>query len=367
MRKLASVQTIDSLYEIPGADRIEMAQVLGWQCVVKKGEFQVGDKCIYFEIDSILPDLPCFEFMRERKFRVKTAKFKGQISQGLAMPFEGPGITLNYDIGDDLTEILGVKKHDPEGDREARIMATQSPKKYPWWTRLPFGMKLYRHLNPRRGGWPDFLPKTDETRVQNIRNISKHIGDRELYSTEKIDGQSMTVYCNLNERTGILSKGSTGVCSRNIHYPTFVSNNWWNFAKEWEMVETLERFCKAEGRSLAIQGELAGPGIQDNKYKVNNRFFYAFNVFDIDKQRYLSLFEKLEVLDVLGWVHVPFISIDYSHVGILDTDWFVGVADGMSIVTESECLREGLVFRDKADDGFSFKAISNKWLLKHKE
>jgi len=106
--------------------------------------------------------------MRPRKFRVKTAKFKKQIAQGLAVPismvFSDP-ILKDFEVGVDLTEILGVRKHDPEGDREARIAATQAPKVYPWWTKLPFGMDIYHWLNPKRGGWPEWIPKTDETRI----------------------------------------------------------------------------------------------------------------------------------------------------------------------------------------------------------
>lgn len=86
-RKLASIQIISDLKPIEGADKIEVATCLGWQCVVKKGEFKIGDKCIYWEIDSIVDSTnPIFEFMKERKFRVKTQKFLKTLSQGLLMP-----------------------------------------------------------------------------------------------------------------------------------------------------------------------------------------------------------------------------------------------------------------------------------------
>lgn len=61
MRKLASVQYVHDITPIEGADMIEVAHVLGWQCVVKKGEFEVGDLGVYFEIDSFLPIKPEFE------------------------------------------------------------------------------------------------------------------------------------------------------------------------------------------------------------------------------------------------------------------------------------------------------------------
>lgn len=88
MRKLAHVEKIASIQPIDGADRIEVATVLGWQVVVKKDEFKVGDLCIYIEIDSVLPEIEDFEFLRDKKFRIKTQKLRGQISQGLILPLD---------------------------------------------------------------------------------------------------------------------------------------------------------------------------------------------------------------------------------------------------------------------------------------
>ena len=85
-RKLAHIELIESLKPIIGADKIEVATVLGWECVVKKDEFKVGDKIIYIEVDSVLPEKPEFEFLRDRKFKIKTIKLKGQISMGLILP-----------------------------------------------------------------------------------------------------------------------------------------------------------------------------------------------------------------------------------------------------------------------------------------
>jgi RNA ligase (TIGR02306 family) len=87
MRKLASIQKIVDIRPIDGADKIEVAQVLGWEVVVaKKDEFKVGDLVIYIEIDSIVPDKSEFDFLRDRKFRVRTIKLRKQVSQGLILP-----------------------------------------------------------------------------------------------------------------------------------------------------------------------------------------------------------------------------------------------------------------------------------------
>ena len=78
-RQLAYIETIKSLSPIPDADKIEKAEILGWELVVQKGDFVVGDKVIYCEIDSVFAELPPFEFLRTRKFRIKTIKLKNQI------------------------------------------------------------------------------------------------------------------------------------------------------------------------------------------------------------------------------------------------------------------------------------------------
>ena len=120
MRKLASIQRIWKIEPIEGADRIELAHVLGWQCVVNKGQFQEMDLAVYFEGDSFLPIAPEFEFLRAssyRKtdimgegFRLRTMKFRGQISQGLLLPVRSfPAIPADSELGKDVTELLDVK------------------------------------------------------------------------------------------------------------------------------------------------------------------------------------------------------------------------------------------------------------------
>jgi RNA ligase (TIGR02306 family) len=85
--KLATIQKVLEVKPIEGADKIEAITILGWHLVAKKDEFNEGDLAVFIEVDSILPpDKEWSEFMRPRKFRVKTAKFMKMISQGLALP-----------------------------------------------------------------------------------------------------------------------------------------------------------------------------------------------------------------------------------------------------------------------------------------
>ena len=133
--------------------------------VVQKTDFKENNLCVYIEIDSILPQKPEFEFLRERKFRIKTIKLKKVISQGICFPLsilpQG-----KYKEGDDVTDIIGVIKYDPEGDKE-RLLYEQKKKslsdKIDHYFRR---YSLYRRIFPKskRGGWPSFLVKTDEPR-----------------------------------------------------------------------------------------------------------------------------------------------------------------------------------------------------------
>lgn len=171
-RKLASIQRIAKLEEIPDADKIEKATVLGWEVVVaKKDNFEVGDFCVYCEIDSILPDKPEFEFLRERKFRIRTIKLKGQISQGICFPLSIlPG--WNHREGDDVTELIGVRKYDPQAEFERKEMERLAGidknrmdkflKRYSWYRKLIF--------KPKRTPIPTFIKKTDEDRIQLFPN-----------------------------------------------------------------------------------------------------------------------------------------------------------------------------------------------------
>lgn len=365
MRKLATIRRISKLEPIAGADRIELAHVGGWKCVVKKGEFEEGDLCVYFEIDSLLPEKEWCEFMRERKFRVKTIKLRGQISQGLCLSLETVGVFAGWSEGDDLTERLGVSKWEPYVEQRARENQRQ-PVPYKWLLRVPFGRWLHMKLYPRaKGSWPEYMPKTDEERVQNI-DVERYVS-KDIYVTEKIDGQSCTFFYAKDEKTGLFSRGLFGVCSRNMWLKVPDSSNWWTYAKENNIEQKISLYCRGNGRSLAFQGELYGPGIQGNKYQVAARCWRVYNIFDIDEQRYLNLAEKQEILKALQFQHVPLLSImlyDNPYLPITAEDWLEW-ADGNSLVGKG--IREGVVVRQVKDDSVSFKAISNEFLLKHGE
>lgn len=316
----------------------------------KKGEFEVGKNAIYFEIDSWIPHWIAPFLTKPGQFpkvyngvegqRLKTIKLKGQISQGLLLPlpehFEntfGNCETLlqfvNVPVeGFDLTEALGIQKWERPEANNTRSTA--------------------------KGNFPYFIPKTDQERVQNL---SKQLDkwkekDYTFEITEKLDGSSMTVYV----------KGETsGVCSRNLELKDNEESpcNWWKVTKEQNLIGKLSTL----GRNLAIQGELIGPGIQGNKYGITELDFYCYDIFDIDNQVYLDASERQNICVALAIKHVPFIGFGRLEF-IGDTASILAFAESKSFIgTKPE--REGVVFKCTRNPSVSFKAISNKWLLKY--
>ena len=193
MRKLATIREIASLRPIPGADKIEVAQVDEWECVVRKGEFREGERIIYIEVDSVVPERPEFEFLRDRKFRVRTIKLRGQVSQGLVLPLSILKDGWRYDLGEDVTDILGIIKYDPQAQQEAQLLTKQPKQTQNPFAKFMMRFKWYRKFfvkSKRRGGFPDWIAKTDETRIQNMMTLFETESKRgtPFSVTEKMDG-----------------------------------------------------------------------------------------------------------------------------------------------------------------------------------
>lgn len=338
MRKLASIQKIKSLDPIEGADAIEKATVLGWQLVVKKSEFKVGDLCVYCEIDSLFPDKPEFEFLRPRKMRVKTIRLRGQISQGICFPLSF--LPSGFDIVEDAdcTEALGIVKYEPP---------------------------VPAHLSGiAKGKFPSFIPKTDETRVQVMQRLLDKYKGETCYLTEKLDGSSATFYLYQNE---------FGVCSRNLDLLEDGENTFWKVARALN----IETKLRSLNGNFALQGELVGEHIQDNKLKLRGHTVYFFNVFDIDRFEYFPYARFIKTIGDLNLQTVPILSTDYSLSN--DIDSIIQMATRKSAVNP-DVWAEGIVIRplmEKIDlilstENFNngrvtLKAINPEFLLKYGE
>lgn len=338
MRKLASIQKIKSLEPIEGADAIEKATVLGWQLVVKKGEYKVGDLAVYCEIDSLLPDRPEFEFLKPRGMRIRTIRLRGQVSQGICFPLSilPEDIEPKEDL--DVTEILGITKYEPP------IPAYLSGKV--------------------KGKFPSFIPKTDETRVQILQKVLDKYQGVSCYVSEKLDGSSATYFIKDNE---------FGVCSRNMELYEDDENSFWKVARELNIEEKLRSINK----NIAIQGELIGEGIQDNKLRLRGQTVRIFNAFDIDRFEYYPYQEFLDLMEKLDLPIVPIMEADYKLEN--DIEAIVKKATVKSLICK-DVWAEGIVIRphlEKMDlllsiESFntgrvSFKAINPEFLIKYGE
>ena len=118
-RMLAYTARIGDITPITGADNIELVAVQGWHCIAKKGEFQPGDRCVYFEIDSKVPAADWFEFLSSKQYKVKTMKLSkfGVVSQGLTMPVSVFGDIIPDGDYVDCTDLLGVTHIVDDTDR----------------------------------------------------------------------------------------------------------------------------------------------------------------------------------------------------------------------------------------------------------
>lgn len=384
MRKLASIQKITALRPIEGADRIVQAEILGWKLIVKKDEFQIDDLCVYVEIDSLLPEVPAFEFLRARNFRIKTLKMRGKISQGIAFPLKmilevNPGANISdLRVDDDVTDLLGVVKYElPEWDREPAEPNEEVQEKKSKLSRLfsefkyrLFGMKKRKTIK----GFPEEVPKTDETRVQSMPiSILKRAG-MDSYVTEKVEGCSAAFISSARNSNWFGKMFGHDhqflACSRNrVIYNSKKSNkpidpNLHHILKVAVKYD-LESRCEAllKNRRLAIQGEVIGPKIQANIYRLPDVDLRVFLIYDIDKQSYLPLAEMQKICEDL---EIPMAPILEEHHQILpDVESYVKMSRGFSQINPTK-YREGIVIRSHSEN-FSFKSVDPEYLLKQED
>ena len=347
MRKLASIQKVWKIEPIEGADRIELAHVLGWQCVVKKGEFKEGDNGVYFEIDSFLPIRPEYEFLRASSykntelmgegFKLRTQKFRGQISQGMILPLDlvANDACRGLPVGTDVTELLGVRKYEmPE-------MA------------MTGGTAV--------GELPGNVPHTDETRIQAMPALLQEFAGLEYYISTKVDGSSHSISVDEN---GVRFMGHNyeyrldDKCSFYQHMvkvnPTLLN----------DLVSYKEQLgC----RSIVIQGEYAGPGIQKNRMKLMKPEWFVFDIRIDGKRVPLE-----DMLDIAKFFHLTTVPIEERGIDLPEKyptiEALLKRADGNYACGSR---KEGIVIRPTVPvyskligTDLSMKIVSNKYLLK---
>ena len=340
MRKLASIRKISDIQPIEGADAIEVAVVDGWKVVIKKGEFAIGDSAIYLEIDSWVPhEIAPFlskghdprEYNGVKGERICTVKLRGQVSQGLLLPLnvkitrEGllySPIEALYDPieeGVDVTGLLGIQKWEPE---------------------IPAQLQ-----GQVRGLFPtSLIPKTDQERIQNCFQEIQDKGDVTYEVTMKLDGTSCTIFRWEDELR---------VCSRNLELKVNEEN------KDNTLVAMALKIGDSIPNGFAFQGEVMGVGIQGNREGFKEHRFFVFDVFNMFTNLYVSPIARREVCKQLNLEHVPVFGT--SMPAPRNVEEGLALAEGPSI---NHKIREGLVWKCNEDPSFSFKTISNQFLLK---
>lgn len=370
MRKLAHVEEVKWKRPIEGADKIELIGVLGWQCVAKKDEFQVGDTCVYIEIDSILDkNNPDFAFLESRKYKIKTIKMRGEISQGICFPMSVlPKPATSYKVGDDVTKVLNVQEVEDEvlsQENDSGISKTVSKITSKKWFKRCMKWKWFRKLmkktllKPKKApGFPSWIKKTDEVRLQSVPEVLETYRGVSMVVTEKVDGTSATYGYR---RTGLFRKEFV-VCSRNLQQSNKHSadNKYWKIAGKYNIEKILKSIAKDNGATKVIlQGEILGDKIQGNKYQLQGIDIRAFNLI-IDDEKVDSV-KAATIMKKYGIDWVPI--IDTNFILLDNVDEMIKYADGKSQLCDT--LREGVVIRDH-NNTISFKCISNEFLLKHK-
>lgn len=348
-KNLATVQRIDSLEPIDGKDRIELAHIQGWNVIVRKGEFEEGDLCVYIEIDTILPEVPVFQFMEKHKYRVRTVTMGGIKSQGLALPLsivhevstelgnempvaegwhrekEGVVRDVVLEIGYDVTQALSIEKYEKP---------------------IPANMK-----GEAAGTFPSFVPKTDEPRIQSrVKWLNKYKGVK-VYVAEKLDGTSATY---------IYKNGELRACSRNWELQHDSNNVYWKVAEQMNLEAKLKgNGYKQLSRNVVLQGEIVGEGIGKNPYKLRGQHFYLFQIYSIDEQRYLDYEDFVQYARVLDIPTVPIYIVDqplqYGLQDLLDLVEISCSSLNEEVEIEGIVVRPMIERRDRKHGRVSFK------------
>jgi RNA ligase (TIGR02306 family) len=259
--KLASIEYIKDIKPHNNADKLELATVLGWQSVVKKGEYKVGDKIVFINIDTIVPRCAWSEFLADKDnpdkpIRIKNIKLRGEYSSGLIVSINSmPAFMQELDAGNDVSEALGIQKYIKE---------------------LPANLS-----GENVGEFPShIISKTDEDNgLSDLPLVNQVLDFDSITVTRKLDGSSITIIVE----DGVI----TQVCSRNLSKKDTGKSLFWNAAKKFNIPPNW---------TGAIQGELMGNGIQKNQLKLEGHDIYVFQIMvnENGNRRYMSYHEMCE-------------------------------------------------------------------------
>jgi hypothetical protein len=380
-RELAYVVKVDEIRPIEGADRVEVAIVNGWHIMVRKDQFKPGDLAVYFEIDSKVPAEEPFMFLEPKHFKIKTQKyFKGTvISQGLLMGFEDFGWEKDaYKLGDFLTQKLkvtyaveednarkasSVDKYKKMAQRHGKLFSHQP---FRLLMRRTWGKKVlflfFGKTSDKKAGWPAWVAKTDEERVENMPWIFDNKSP--FVATEKIDGTSTT----FTMKRGKFGKNDFYVCSRNVVFDKpdkncFYDTNVYIEMAEKYNVENVLASILSDNPDLdwvTLQGETYGAGIQKRDYGLKEHRFAGFNFITSKEGRW----DSVRAAKFMTQYNIPWVPILDENYILPDT------IEELRAFSHSEgsridgIIKEGIVFRSQ-DGSMSFKCVDPEFLMKY--
>lgn len=320
MRNLASVCTIEKVWALEGKDKVQGASFKenAYEVMVSK-DIQPGMLVAFIQEGSILPEINAWEFLRKRCYRdnlkgflIKPQKFGTIKSWGLAVPLDelpiaDERVINNLKPGDDLTDLLEIRKYEPEEDASPR---PSSKKAYPKWVKFCLSHTLTRYIGrvwqkshqKPVGGFPtDLISKPDETTIQNMKGVLEKFAENKVDITAKLEGQSFTVVPTFK------GKKLTGayVCSRNNAYKVENDSLFWDMMRKYDIVKKMKEIWKNEHKAYILQGEQVGPTIQDNIYDFKQNHWYIFTVKDYETLKQLSYEEQVKIADKFGMRVVP--------------------------------------------------------------
>jgi RNA ligase (TIGR02306 family) len=352
----SEIVLIDKIDAHPNADRLELATVKGWQCVVQKGAFKAGDKCLYIPIDSILPhsvDEKVFgpdSKVKLSNSRVRTIKLRGAISQGLVVDPRTLGV-VNRKVGTDVTAELGITKYEPPVPGQPNKERAVSRKQ----------------VNPHFHKY---------TSIENFKNYP-HVFDEEeiVVVTEKIHGTNFrcgwvptvanTFWKKIKKFFGMLDPWEFVYGSHNVQLQdrmlakTYYGEN--VYAKCVKQYDLKRKIQKGE----VIYGEIYGSGIQkgyDYGCKEGERKLVIFDI---------KIGENFVSHHMLQW-HANAYDLDTApllYIGNFNLELIKNLAKGDSFLCPAQKVREGVVIKPLVEQ-MSYmgrkvlKLINDEYLLK---
>lgn len=364
MRELAKIARVQKIEPITGKDRIELATVENYPVIVQKDEFKAGDLVVYVFYDTVLPVRPEFEFLRARcwselyqGFRIRNMSMAGVYSSGIVFSLSILPVGCKVVEDKDVSDVLGIRKYDPEALREERELAATTGKKHKhsamwhWLTRFPFFRRLMTGKKRASVAYPSTVKKSDEENIEKLFDMLKeqHPVAR-YYVSEKIEGQAMTAMLYGKRRTYL-------VFSRNTARNPKGSGNWETVAR----LQNLEAILRSEAENYAIQGEICMDGVQGNIYGFKSPQFFVYKVTNTNTGVALNFPDLVAFCKKHGLTMVPVIKADVQLPNTLKE--VLADCEGYSVFTNNgkQVLREGVVWRSMTNQELSFKAKSRTY------